>query len=182
MKRAILASADVAGAAVTDLKTWLAINSGREDDTLADLVRAALDTCEAFTGSMPLEQSCEEILTASRSWQNLATRPVQAVTQVIAEQADGTRYILPAEDYAAELCTDGSARIALVREGEALRVFVRFEAGLIHEWSKLPVGLRHGIVRLAAHYYNERDSGMAPKATPASVAALWQPWRRVRMA
>ncbi|WP_114521028.1 hypothetical protein [Altererythrobacter sp. ZODW24] len=181
MKRTILASADLAEAAVADLKTWLAISGSREDDALADLMLAAIDTCEGFTGTMPLEQSCEEAFTATTEWQALTTKPVQTITQVIGEQADGPRYIMPVEDYAIEMCADGSARMALVREGSAQRVFVRFTAGLIHEWSKLPGGLRHGIIRLAAHYYRERDSGDTSRTPPASVAALWQPWRQMRL-
>ena len=39
-----------------------------------------------------------------------------------------------------------------------------------------------GVLRLAAHQHRERESeGAAPLPT-AAVAALWRPWRRLRMA
>lgn len=48
------------------------------------------------------------------------------------------------------------------------------------EWAVLDPALRHGIVRLAAHQYRERDNGEA-NALPAAVAALWQPFRTLRL-
>jgi hypothetical protein len=57
-------------------------------------------------------------------------------------------------------------------------------------WSALPrawqrIGttcpnLRHGIIRLAAHQYRMRESAGADALPPASVTALWRPWRRMR--
>ncbi len=47
-------------------------------------------------------------------------------------------------------------------------------------WTDLDEALRHGIVRFAAHQYRERDAGAAERI-PAAVAALWQPWRMVRL-
>ena len=43
----------------------------------------------------------------------------------------------------------------------------------------LDAPLRHGIVRLAAHQYRERDEGAA--VLPAAVIALWRPYRMVRL-
>jgi len=43
----------------------------------------------------------------------------------------------------------------------------------------LPEPLRQGIVRLAAHLYTVRGEAEAPP--PACVAALWRPWRRLRL-
>lgn len=38
--------------------------------------------------------------------------------------------------------------------------------------------LRQGIVRLVAHMHLHRDGDQSP---PAAVAALWRPWRRMRL-
>jgi hypothetical protein len=43
----------------------------------------------------------------------------------------------------------------------------------------VPEPLRQGIVRLAAHLYAAR--GEVEAVPPAAVAALWRPWRRVRL-
>lgn len=54
MKRAIVAAATLAPAALAELKDWLGITTTGEDTSLAAQLRAALETCEAFTGTMPL--------------------------------------------------------------------------------------------------------------------------------
>lgn len=180
MQRTIVAPAELPGAALAELKQWLAVRSPADDAALTALLRAALETCEAFTGAMPLASACEEVLTASGEWQRLATRPVIAITAVEAIPAEGPRYPLAADAYQIELEADGSGLIRVVRQGNAGRVAVRFSAGLAPAWELLPEGLRHGVVRLAAHHWRIRDSG-ADAAPPAAVAALWRPWRRVRL-
>jgi uncharacterized phiE125 gp8 family phage protein len=62
------------------------------------------------------------------------------------------------------------------------RVAVRFTAGLAADWADLPESLRHGLIRLAAHQHRERESEGAAPLPPASVAALWRPWRRMHLA
>ena len=42
--------------------------------------------------------------------------------------------------------------------------------------------LRHGIIRLAAHQHRERETSGPGPLPPAAIAALWRPWRRMRMA
>lgn len=95
MKRAIIAPANLAGPALDELKGWLAITTSGDDPALETLLRGALDMCEGFTGQMPLECTCEEILPASGEWQVLAARPVQAVTAVDGIPAEGPRFALP---------------------------------------------------------------------------------------
>lgn len=182
MKRAIITPAVLAGAALAELKDWLAISTGGDDPALGALLRTALETCEGFTGTMPLAQLCEELVPASPRWQRLATRPVQAVTWVEGIAAGGARFAIAVGDYAIDLEADGGAAFRLVRPGEAVRVAVRFTAGLAAGWSDLPESLRHGVLRLAAHHFRQREADGAPTMPPAAVAALWRPWRRMRVA
>ena len=177
MRRVILTPAAVPPAALAELKQWLGITVAADDAPLAGLLTAALDMCESFTGRMPLAQTCEEALLAQGGWQMLATRPVTAVLEV--KRIDGTP--LPPEGYAIELEADGSARVRLFGP-EAGRATVRFTAGLAPAWEALPEGLRHGIVRLAAHQHREREGSGAAPLPPAAVVALWRPWRRMRLA
>lgn len=181
MKRAIVEPAVLAGTALDQLKQWLAISVPREDAPLTALLRTSLDMCEGFTGTLPLETLCEEVLTASGEWQCLGTRPVQAITAVDALALDGARIALPAEAYAIDLDAGGGGMVRLTGSVRTSRIVVRFTAGLAPDWDSLPDGLRHGIIRLAAHHYRERDRdpGMTP---PTAVAALWRPWRRMRLA
>ena len=55
-------------------------------------------------------------------------------------------------------------------------------AALPQDWGAAPPALAEGILRLAAHLYRERDAAGAPPATPpAAVAALWRPFRALRL-
>lgn len=182
MKRALIVPQALADAALAELKDWLAITTTRDDALLGALLRAALDMCESFTGAMPLQAECEEVLRTSYEWQRIATSPVVAITVVEQLAADGTRIALPVDAYLIDITAEGCGRVRLTRRIAASRLVVRFHAGRSPDWPGLPEGLRHGIVRLAAHQYRERDGDGALPTPPASVAALWQPWRRMRLA
>lgn len=181
MRRAILAPAELGGAALGELKSWLAITTNAEDSLLNGLLGAAAEACEGFTGAMPLQQTCEEVHTASPGWQSLRTAPVQAITGVDGIPAEGPRFALASDAYEIELGADGTGMVRILRSGAAGRIVVRFVAGLAPGWGSLPEALRHGIVRLAAHLYRERDAA-DPVQPPAAVNALWRPWRRMRLA
>ena len=182
MKRAMIVPPVLADAALAELKDWLAITTNRDDASLTALLRAALDTCEAFTGLMPLEAGCEEVLRATHDWQGIAASPVIAITGVERLTANGTLSALPVDGCLIDITAEGCGRVRLTRTIAESRIIVRFDAGLSPDWASLPEGLSHGIIRLAAHQYRDRDSGEANHAPPRAVAALWQPWRRMRLA
>jgi uncharacterized phiE125 gp8 family phage protein len=183
MKRAIITPFALAPAALTELKDWLGIASSADDTQLATLLRAAIDHCEDFTGLMPLEQTCEELLPVLAGWQALSARPVQAITLVQGIPAEGSRFTLAVDGYAIDLTADGAGRVRIISPGAAGRVAVRYTAGLAATWAGLPEALRHGALRLAASQYRARESdGLATATPPAAVAALWRPWRRMKLA
>ena len=180
--RTILTPAVLPDTALAELKSWLGISATADDTTLTELLRAALDVCEGFTGTMPLEQTCEEVLPARTGcWQALSARPVQAITSVEGIPAEGANFALAADAYAIDLTADGGARVRLVRQGAAGRIAVQFSAGLAADWDALPDSLRHGLIRLAAFAWRQRDDESSEALPPAVVAALWRPWRRYRL-
>lgn len=181
MRRTIIAPADPGAPALAELKDWLGIRSTAEDSLLMQLLRSALDACEGFTGTMPLAQFCAETLTASGEWQRLSARPVSAITEAHGIPAEGAPFPLPAVAYEVDIDADGAGRIRVIRPGIAGRVEVRYNAGLASGWATLPDPLRHGAIRLAVHLYRSRDTAQ-DSALPAAVAALWRPWRQVRLA
>ena len=181
MQRAIVVPPAPAPEALAELKQWLALTGPREDAALERLIGAALELCEGFTGQMPLEATCEEVLAATDGWQWLTTRPIQAVVAIEGVPAEGARFALASDAYMLELDPDGGGRIRVTRPGAAGRVAVRFVAGLAPTWADLPESLRHGVIRLAAHQHRSRETGVADPVPPAAVAALWRPWRIVRL-
>ena len=78
------------------------------------------------------------------------------------------------------ISTAGEDALLLRLLESAWQICLRFTGLDAAEWSELDEALRHGIVRFAAHQYRERDAGGA-EALPAAVAALWRPWRLVRL-
>jgi uncharacterized phiE125 gp8 family phage protein len=181
MKRAIVTPATLASSALAELKDWLGITTSADSAQLGTLLRVGLEACEDFTGIMPLQQVCEAVLPVSGDWQVLATRPVQAITALEGIPAEGSRFALPLGSYEFELDADGGGRVRILNPGAAGRIAVRFTAGLAAGWSGLPEALRHGVLRLAAHHYRTREDS-AGDAPPAAIAALWRPWRRLRLA
>lgn len=186
MHRTILAPAECGGAALSELKQWLAITTAGEDAALTRLIAAALDMCEAFTGLMPLAQTCEEVLEAEPGWLRIATGPVQAITGLEVVAPDGTRTALPVDAYSFDLAADGAGMVHLRQPKGISRLAVRFVAGLAPGWGSLPDGLRHGVLRMAAHLHIARDAtfrdGASQDEPPAAIAALWRGWRRMRIA
>ena len=183
MKRTIVTPAVLAPAALAELKDWLGLTVSSDDPQLTILLRASLEMCEHFTATMPLQQACEEILNTSGDWQALTASPVQSIIGIDGITANGSRFALPESSYEVDLAADGTGRVRVSNPGSAGRVAVRFTAGLAAAWTGVPDGLRHGVLRLAAFQYRAReDDGAHPMIPPIAVAALWRPWRRMRLA
>ncbi|MEA3045871.1 MAG: hypothetical protein QOJ53_203 [Sphingomonadales bacterium] len=174
----VIAQPPAAPIALAELKAYLRIATSDEDALLAALVRAAADTCEAFTGRALIVRALEEVLPAPARWTRLGAMPVAAIDGVAALAADGAPAALPAGDYAVDIDAAGEGWVRLLRSIDEKRIRVAYQAGIAADPNGLPEALRHGIVRLAAHLYGHRDADAAP---PAAVTALWRPWRRLRL-
>ena len=170
----------VLGGALAELKHWLAITTTQDDASLEALLRAAVETCEAFTGTMPVAARVEQIHAATCEWQALHASPVHLIDGAEAIGPDGTRAALGVGDYDIYIIGDSRGLVRLRHAVVIRRVSVRFLAGLVPDWEALPDGLRHGVLRLAAHNYRMRDGESGPNP-PAAIAALWRPWRRLRL-
>lgn len=186
MRRTIVESADVSGEALAELKSWLGISRPNEDDLLVGLLQASLAMCETFTGQVPLSQLLEERLPTSAGSYSLTTRPVatsSATVELVAQ--NGSRSPVDPADYTLELVESGSACFRLSSDLEGQGVAVRVRAGIANVWDEIPPALKQGLIRLAAYLYRDRDrpAGTSSDASPpASIAALWRPWRTLRLA
>lgn len=181
MTRTLITPAVLPPAALAELKDWLGITTPLDDAPLTALLHAALDLCEAFTGVVPLACTAEEVLAITGGWQRLTAHPVQAITGVEGIPADAPRFTLASSAYAIDLDADGGGLVRIMAQGAAGRMAVRYSAGLAPDWTSLPHALRHGVIRLAAHQHRAREDESAAPLPPAAVAALWRPWRRMRL-
>lgn len=161
-----------------ELKSFLRIANSDEDALLAGLERAAIDMCEAFTRRILIVRPVEEMLVVSRGWTRLCNSPVRSIDAVGILDAQGTETPLAAASYAVDIDAAGEGWMKLSQPIAEGRVRVSYQAGLANDHGGVPEALRHGVLRLAAHFYADRDAkeGQAP---PAAVTALWRPWRRL---
>ena len=77
------------------------------------------------------------------------------------------------------ISTPGEDALLLRLLATAWQVCLQFTGITATGWSDLDEALRHGIVRFAAHQYRERDADGGH--LPASITALWRPYRMVRL-
>ncbi|MBO9574500.1 MAG: phage head-tail connector protein [Sphingobium sp.] len=160
------------------LKAYLRISGSHEDALLTDLIRAASDIAERFLGQLLIERGVEEVLDARRDWRALAARPVTGITVLAGVPAEGADFALPVEAYGVDIDGNGDGWVRVL-DAEVRRIRVSYRAGLAVDAAGLPDAIRHGIVRLAGDYHALRE-GVAAQP-PASVAALWRPWRRMHL-
>jgi uncharacterized phiE125 gp8 family phage protein len=176
----VVAEAPPPAVALDEVKAFLRVSHSAEDALIAGFVRAAEAACEGFTGLALIERSAAETLPAGREWRRLGLTPVRAILGAAAVAGDGSETALPAEAFAIDIDAAGDGWVRVLDAGGEKRVRVRFTAGLAGDWNGVPEPLRQGIVRLAAHLYGARGEA-AGAAPPAAVAALWRPWRRLRL-
>jgi uncharacterized phiE125 gp8 family phage protein len=166
--RQLVTAASPPPSALAELKAWLGITTGSDDAALTTLLATALEVCGDFTGLVPLLSDWRETVEAAPRVA-LATRPVRAVSAV-----------LDAAQYEVVLTADGGCLLRF-DDPPIGRLAVDLSAGLADDWDALPEAIRHGVIRLAAHQYRQRESDGAAPLPPASVAALWRPWRVMRL-
>jgi uncharacterized phiE125 gp8 family phage protein len=165
----------VAVVGLAECKTYLRLERDDDDALLAGLVRTATSLCEAFIGQWLIQRVAEQRLGCTTDWQRLAAVPVAVVTGVI----DGCE-TLPAEAFCSDIDQNGCGFVQLAAPQGLLAPVAQFRAGLAVDWNGVPEPLRQGIVRLVGHLYTHRDAADAGPP-PAAVAAMWRPWRRMRL-
>jgi len=164
-------------APLDSLKSYLRITGSDEDALLTDLIRAATDLAERFIGQLLIERGVEELMDACPQWRALAVRPVTSITAVAGVPASGDEFALGVDAYAVDIDGNGDGWVRVSDAGDARRIHVSYRAGLAADTDGIPDAIRHGIIRLAGDYHALREGTDA--RPPASVAALWRPWRRM---
>jgi len=163
-----------------EARNQLRLANGADDAVLAALLSSATAICEDFTGCALVSRPLRETLGMTGQWQRLPQSPVTAITLVEGIPAEGPAFPLPVASYAIDIDPNGDGWVRVSQPGAAGRVRVSYMAGAAADASSVPDGLRQGIIMLAAHLHRERDRAV-PLDPPAAVAALWRPWRRMRL-
>lgn len=168
---AVMEMAALAPVGLEEARAYLRVEHETEDGLIAGLVRTACGLCEGFTGQALIAREVVESLPVSCEWRRLSITPVRSIDAV------GE---LPVGAYAIDIDTNGDGWVRVTQAGGQTRVSVTYQAGMAADWNGVPEPLRQGIMRLVAHLYTHRDR-MSDEGPPAAVAALWRPWRRMRL-
>lgn len=144
-------------AAAGAVRALLRLEEGNEAALVERVAGVALGLAESFCGQMLIRRSVEEPMPGLVAWQALAATPVVTILS------------------GGENAIDRDGR-GWVRMQEAATV--RYRAGLAEAWDSLPPEIAHGVVIMGAHLFDNRDAAAVP---PAAVAALWRPYRRMRL-
>ncbi|WP_019832513.1 head-tail connector protein [Sphingomonas sp. PR090111-T3T-6A] len=167
--------------ALADAKALLRVDAADEDALIETLIGAAMGVCERFTGLVLLAADRSDAVPVARGWQRLPATPVAAITSVAALGVGAVATPLAVDAYAIDIDAAGDGWVRLSAPVATSRLLVGYRAGLAADWPSLPEALRQGVLRLVAHLHAHRDV-MADAGPPAVVAALWRPWRRMRLA
>jgi uncharacterized phiE125 gp8 family phage protein len=154
-----------------EVRAYLRVEHEAEDGLIAGLVRTAAGLCEGFTGQALIAREVIETVPVSCEWRRLSIAPVRSI-EAVGE--------LPVEAYAIDIDANGDGWVRVTQPGAQARVSVTYQAGMAADWNGVPEALRQGIIRLVAHLYAHRDRA-DDEGPPAAVAALWRPWRRMRL-
>ena len=167
-------------AGLDDAKSYLRIEGDDDDDGVTALLGAAGGVAEGFLSQAILIRTFEETIPAVGQWRRLARMPVRAITSVQGLPLEGAAFDLPVDAYAIDIDADGDGWVRVSNPGDATRVVVTYQAGISPAWTGLPDMIRQGIIRLVAHFHAHRDV-RDERGPPIAVAALWRPWRRMRL-
>ena len=166
---------------LAEVRAYLRVDAGMDDSVLAACAIAAVGHAEQFTGQILIRRGAHEIVTAGSGWQILQAMPVQSVVGVTGIPAEGANFAMAASAWEAKISSRGEAYFRVVQPGIAGRAELALVAGLAADWASLPESLRLGLLRLAGHFYNNRDAS-DDVGPPAASLALLLPFRRMQLA
>lgn len=164
--------------ALPEAKAFLRIDGSDDDPALARMIEAAAGLAEEFTGQLLVARAVVETVAAATAWHRLLARPVASIEAVAAGDPPAA---LDAAGYGIDIDASGDGWVRVPGLGCRATASVSYQAGLAPDWASLPAPIRQGVLRLVAHLYTSRDRA-DDAGPPAAVAALWRPYRRMRLA
>ena len=166
--------AGVIADAVAAAKAYLRLEGGTEDAVLAPLARAAIGLGEQFCAQALVARGFDDAVAASADWQRLPACPAIAIDAVTGAGGGA----LPVGSYAIDIDADGVGWVRVTAPAAGAVVRVAYRAGEAADWGGLPGPVAQGVTMLVGHLFAQ---GADDRAPPAAVAALWRPFRRMRI-
>lgn len=188
--------------ALADMKLYLKVDQAEEDGLIAELVKAARQAAERFTGRAFITQTWRLTLDAfpggARPWWDgvregaegaaaaaieLPYPPLQTVSALATLDEAGVETVFAAENYIVDaerepgrvLLKSGRSWPALARAGAAVRI--TYLAGYGPNAQDVPAPIAEGIRLHVAALYENREGGEIPPAAKA----LYAPFRLARL-
>ena len=177
---------------LAEAKAHLRIDGTAEDALIQSLVVTSRLHIEAALGLALITQSWSYFLDrwpkAGRF--QLPLRPVVAIAHVrvwsdegISESLDPASFLLDGHGMPPRLVAlSGTAEIAPMRAANGIEI--GFTAGFGAAADDVPATIRHALLLLVAHWYENREPvqiGVGVNAVPAMVSELLAPYRRRRL-
>lgn len=191
-----------------EVKLHLRITHDHEDTLLISLIMTARMICEADTGLALITRGYSLWLdswpmTARRDWWDgvregahtgdsdtlyLPRPPLVAVTDILIYADNGTYSIFDSQNYYADSIRK-PGRIVL-RQGISAPaagrgvngIEIRYSAGYGGAAHHIPSPLRQGMLQMIAHLYRQRGDAPETALHASGAAALFQPFRLMRLA
>jgi len=174
---------------LADAKAHLRIDSDDEDTLVAALITAARQMCEEQTWRALITQTWDLSLEAWPLLDHIAVPrpPLLTVTSITYRDDDGSTATMSASDYRV-VTAYGPGRIVLkpgatwpsVTLDTGLPITVRYTCGFGATATSVPEPLRHGMLLVLGHLYENREavvvSGFQAVQVPLTVQWLWQPY------
>lgn len=163
-------------------------DDGSQDQMLETFLRAAIGAVETRIGKALLSRQFEYDVTRWRDgWREvLPVAPVISVDVVKTVDALGAETLLGPEEY--RLVRDGQRPCLQAVQGGFPSIplggngVVLFTAGYGAAWTDVPVALRHAVILLASHYYENRAALSSDHTLmPFGVLALLDSHRDFRL-
>jgi len=172
-----------------EARNHLRVDLDDDDPYIQGLIQAAREMAEAFTWRALITQTWELALDAWPEGDTieLPRPPLQSVDSIIYTDSDGNANTMPASDYIVDT-RSVPGRIVLAPgaswPSESLRpasaIVVRFVAGYGKEPRDVPRAIRHAMLLLIGHWYEQREQvivGAIPREIPVGFRALLWPYR-----
>lgn len=172
---------------IAEARAYLRLDGEDDDAVVAACVTAARQACESFTGRSLISQSWQLYLDRWPEGAVVLPRPpLQTVTAINVYDSDGAATALDPGDFWVDGAGAPARLIAksstvLPQPGRRLGgIEITYDAGYGPGWNDVPQALRQGMLMAVADFYEHRSAETA-SGLPAAIAALWQPYRVVRL-